>query len=128
MKTKVVVLFLLICCLACNNERETHAPNMETKPESEMAFDKTKWQLKDGKDYPYREKMLNDILYNDTIRGVNKNEILALLGQPSWERENKQYLYYMIKQKRLLSWPLHTRTMVIKLTKDNTIEWIKIHE
>jgi len=98
------------------------------KPDSEMVFDKAKWNAKNGADYPYRDKMVNDIVYNDTIRTLDKIEILDLLGEPSYYRNNKNFLYYTIKQKRLISWPLHTKSMVIKLSEDNTIEWIKIHE
>ena len=69
--------------------------------------------------------MLNDFVYNDTIRSVNKTEILNLLGEP--DRSTEGHLYYTIKQTRIGAWPLHTKSMVIKLSSD-TIEWIKIHE
>lgn len=92
----------------------------------EMKFDKTKWGLKEGQDYIYRNQMLDDIVYNDTIRLLNKDEIINLLGNP--DRTNEVYLYYLITQKRLGSWPLHTKTMVVKLSDDNSIDWIKIHE
>ena len=122
------MILILFCCIACTNDRVKYTEDMQTKPESALAFDKTKWQTKEGKDYPFREKMLNDLLYSDTIRTLNKTQILTLLGEPSWDRENKNFLYYMITQKRVFSWPLHTRTMVIKLRENDTIEWIKIHE
>lgn len=92
-----------------------------------MAFAKSKWTTREGKDYPYREKMVNDILYNDTIRTLKKDEILALLGEPTYDRKDTNYLYYMIDQKRLGPWPLHTTSMVIKFS-GNEVEWIKIHE
>jgi hypothetical protein len=128
MKMRVLIVFLFAFCLACKTDRQDYAENMEIKPESEMVFDKAKWKTKDGKDYPYRERMLNDVVYNDTIRTLNKDEILDLLGEPSYYRTNENFLYYMITQKRLVLWPLHTRTMVIKISADNTIDWIKIHE
>ena len=70
---------LLVCCLACNNNREDYTEDMNMKPESEMVFDKVKWWTKDGSDYPYRDKMLNEVVYNDTIRTLDKDEILDLL-------------------------------------------------
>ena len=70
--------------------------------------------------------MLDDILYSDLIRSLGKDEILELLGEP--DRSNDGYLYYTISQKRLVIWPLHTKTLVIKLTGDNNVDWIKIHE
>jgi len=128
MKIRVIIVLLFICCLACNNERKNYSEGISLKPDSEMKFDKAKWKMKDGKDFPYRNKMLNDIVYNDTVRSLNKDEILDLLGEPTYYRSNENFLYYTITQKRLFSWPLHTRSMVIKFSDHNSIEWIKIHE
>jgi hypothetical protein len=94
----------------------------------EMNFDKEKWQIKEGKDYPYRDAMLNDIVYTDKFRKLNKNEILEVLGEPTYYRDDKNYLHYIITQTRLLSWPLHTKVLVIKISEDSSVEWIKIHK
>lgn len=126
MKIKVLIVFLLVCCLACKTDKDENAKNEKKVPHGEMLFDKAKWETKDGADYPYREKMLNDIVYNDTVRTLNKDGILDMLGEP--DRINENHLYYMIAQKRLGYWPLHTKTLVIKFSEDNTIYWIKIHE
>ena len=128
MKIKVFTILIMICCLACNRGRENYSEDMKTKPLSEMAFDKAKWETKHGEGYPYRDKMLNDVVYNDTVRTLNRDEIIELLGEPSYYRDDKNFLYYTITQKRLGPWPLHTRSMVIKLSENNTIVWIKIHE
>ena len=128
MKTRIFAILLLVCCLACNKGRENYTEDMKRKPYSEMVFDKAKWQTKDAEDYPYRDKMLNDVVYNDTVRTLNRDEIIDLLGEPSYYRNSKNFLYYTITQTRLGPWPLHTRSMVIKLSENNTIDWIKIHE
>ncbi len=91
-----------------------------------MAFEKAHWLFKEDGDYIYRSQMVHDVLYNDTIRSLNKNQIIATLGKP--DRINEGHLYYMIAQKRLGVWPLHTRTLVIKLTNDQKVDWIKLHE
>jgi outer membrane protein assembly factor BamE (lipoprotein component of BamABCDE complex) len=128
MKIKIIsTLLFVVLCFACNPERENYSAEMVTKPESEMAFDIAKWTTQEGKDYPYRKKMVNDILYNDTIRNLQKDQILTLLGEPSFYRKDTNYLYYMINQKRLGPWPLHTTSLVIKFS-ENKVEWIKIHE
>ncbi len=90
-----------------------------------MVFDKAKWKTKEGEDYPYRESMLKDVVYNDTVRTLNREEVIDLLGEP--DRMNEGHLYYLISQKRIASWPLHKKFMVIKVSSD-TIEWIKVHE
>ncbi len=126
MKTGLILLILFPACFSCNTTREEDSENEGKTAELEMAFDKTKWEDKEGKDYPFRERMLNDILYSDTVRSQSKDGVLELLGKP--DRINENYLYYMIAQKRIGSWPLHTKTLVIKLTDNNTVEWIKIHD
>ena len=124
MRISVFTIILFFCCVSCNNDNKDN----KIDTESEITFDEAKWKLKDGEDYPYRDKMLNDIVYNDTVRSLNKDEILDLFGEPSYYRNNENFLYYRITENRLFSWILNTKTMVIKLSEDNKIDWIKIHE
>ncbi|KAA3599268.1 MAG: hypothetical protein DWQ06_10135 [Calditrichaeota bacterium] len=124
---KIFLLIFFVCFLSCSIE-ESYNENLDGNPKSEMVFDKAKWQIKEGNDYLYRDKMVNDIVYNYTIRTLDKNKILALLGEPSYYRENKNFLYYLITEKSLGPWTLHTKTMVIKLLENNSVDWIKIHE
>jgi hypothetical protein len=118
---KLYLIILITTCLACNSEKKEPI----NTDDFNIAFDKIKWQVKEGLDYPFRDQMLNDIVYNDSIRALDKPEIFELLGEPN--RINEGHLYYMVTQKRIGLLPLTTKTMVIKLTEDNKIEWIKIH-
>ena len=126
MHTRFLILFFLMGFVSCQNTGEQSNEKEETAVHEEMKFDEAKWKTKDDGDYPHRAKMLNDILYNDSIRALHKDEILDLLGEP--DRVNENYLYYTINKKSLGFWTLHARTMVIKFSGDDTIEWIKIHE
>ena len=126
MKKKVIVLFIIMFCISCKTDKKQNVDNQNMSQGSEMAFDKGKWETKDGKDYPFRDGMINDIVYNDTIRNLNKDQVLDLLGEPDYIRED--HLYYRITETRLGNWPLKTKTMVIKLEGGKAIEWIKIHE
>ncbi|MCB2195373.1 MAG: hypothetical protein KQH79_05915 [Bacteroidetes bacterium] len=128
MKIKLISLLVFIGIISCHNQKEKERQYAKNKCQNEIKFDQQKWQTKEGKDYPYRDRMVNDIVYNDTIRTLTRDEVLELLGQPSYYREDTNYLYYMIRQKRLFSWPLHTKTLVVKMKDENTIEWIRIHE
>lgn len=121
MKQYLLFLGVLFLCCGCRTDSE----QIPEPPLSPMTFDPVNWQMKDGRDYPYRASMLDDVVYNDTIRSLDETALLSLLGDP--DRRNEDYLYYLVSQKRLFTWPLHTRTMVVKLSAD-TIEWIKIHE
>jgi arylsulfatase A-like enzyme len=89
-------------------------------------FDTSRWRIQVGKDYPFRDQMLHDLVYNDTVRMLNEQEIIDLLGMP--DRRTDDHFYYTVTQKRIGSWPLHTKSMVIKFSNNRTIDWIKIHE
>ena len=123
-----VILFL---CFIVNNAVMANdtSKNKNATLSSESVFDKDKWLEHDGDYYPYRDEMLESILYSDLVRSLSKNEIIKLLGEPTYYRENKNYLYYLIKKKALLKiLTLHTKTLVVKLKEDKTVEWIKIHK
>ena len=105
--------------MSCRSDR----PNKNEK--EPMVFDKVKWTIKDDDDYVYRELMLDDVIYNDTIRELDKNQLIELLGEPDYERDT--HMYYRIKDVGIGSWSLKTKTMVIKLNPDSTVEWIKTH-
>ena len=122
-KIVLACLFLLTALMSCRQgiEKQTSSPGTE----AESVFDRTKWSTREGQDYPYRDKMLHDVVYNDTIRRLKQIEILELLGEP--DRIHEGFFYYNVTQKRLGKWPLHTKTMVVKFAGDS-IEWIKIHE
>ena len=60
------------------------------------------------------------------LRDLKRDEILELLGEPT--RVDTNYLFYRVSQKRLGLWPIHTKSMVIQLAEDSTVNWVKIHE
>lgn len=113
-----MIILLIMSAYACSSERSDTPSSME--------FEKEKWHIKEGKDYPYRYQMLNSLLYNDTIRSMDKDEILNLLGDPDYEREG--HFYYRVQETRLNSWKLHTRTLVIKIDDNDEVDWVKLHE
>ena len=108
------LIFLLSAC------------QMEQSSSSKRSFDQEKWAQKEGKDYPHRNAMVEEVLYNDTIRTLSQSAILDLLGEA--DRVQEDHHYYTIRQRRLGLWVLHTKTLVIKYTPSHSIEWIKLHE
>ena len=127
--SKLFITAILLSALFVNDALSTNTQSdNQSKPIIENVFDSKQWQIKQGKDYPHRDKMLNGILYTDKFRKLNKDELLIELGEPSYYRDDKNYLHYIITQTRLLSWPLHTKVLVIKLKDDETVEWIKLHK
>jgi hypothetical protein len=126
MNIRVFIVIVFIFSFACKTDEDKNTDSEKMKMPDEMVFDQEKWETKDGADYPFRDKMVNNLIYNDSVRTLDKEEIIDLLGDPN--RINENFIYYTIAQKRLGLWPLHTRTLVIKFSPDNTIDWMKIHE
>ncbi len=118
MHIKNFILLLLLACTACNNN--------EKESIKQEKFNKEKWSIKSGDNYPFRDDMLNNVLHNDSIRKLNRVEIIELLGRPDKDRDS--FLYYRVNEEKLGILTLHTKTMVIKFTGDSSIEWIKLHE
>ena len=109
---------LLFYCFACKNGAEIN----------EEHFDKTKWAIKEDNKYPYRDKMLKDLIDNYTLHGLTRDSILNLLGEPT--RTDSGYLFYTVSQRFVadIPVPLHTKSLVIKFTNEGRVEWRKIHE
>ena len=117
MQIRNLLLFFLLCFLACKNKQDNSA----------WKFDKVKWAVKKNNQYPYRDKMLKDLIDNYELHGLKKEEVLNMLGQPN--RTDNGYLFYTVDQEVFANiLPLHTKTLVIKLTRDSTVEWRKIHQ
>ena len=116
----VIQFFLLILLFASCNSKQSELP--ENTPE----FSSYLWQVVENGEYPYREHFVEYVLHNDSLRALNKQQIIHLLGNPT--KENNNYVYYRISDTHLWFWPLHTKTIVFKFNEDNSVDWIKIHE
>ncbi|MBT8236898.1 MAG: hypothetical protein KJO04_11940 [Bacteroidia bacterium] len=126
MKKFVLLLSLILVIMSCKSDQEDKKTSKLASQNTEIPFNKDKWVLKEGKDYVYREQMYEAVLYNDTIRSLNEVELIALLGDPDYNEEG--HLYYRISETRMMNWKVKTKTMVVKLVQDGSIEWIKVHE
>jgi hypothetical protein len=120
MKFIIFIIPFLSVIYSCTDNIKQSDTNI-----SQEKFDKIKWRTKDDNNYPYRENMLNDLVYNVKLKGLKQNEVLVLLGLP--DRIDSSYLFYRVAEKRIGFFPLSTKTLVIKLTKDSIVEWRKIH-
>ena len=114
MKTIFLIAWLTLVFIACKSKKES------------AMFDPEKWAETKDMNYPHRDKMLDDLIKKHLLHGIKRSEVLNLLGAPN--RTDSLYLFYTIAQERMGFLPLHTKTLVIKLTKDSVLEWRKIHE
>lgn len=118
MKMKNLLIFFLLCFISCKNKSEQ---------DQQEKFDKIKWATKEDRTYPYRNKMLHDLVYKQKLKGLRKEEVLDMLGQPN--RTDTNYFFYIVDQSFLgdMPVPMHTKSLVIKFLND-TVEWRKIKE
>ncbi|MCB0280198.1 MAG: hypothetical protein KDD94_11870 [Calditrichaeota bacterium] len=107
---------ILLISFACSDtkEKENEAEVTDKKPIEQIPFDAAKWQIKEKRKYPWRKQMTDELLYTDTLRLLNKEEILSLLGEP--DRMDKNYLFYIIDQGRIGYWVLSQQTLVVILS------------
>lgn len=124
MKNIILLTLVFISTISCKkNVDENNTDNPE--PQTAIAFDQKKWQIKDENDYPYRKDMFTDLIASDTIKKLNKAGIIDLLGDP--DKIDNNHFFYQISQERIGSWPIRTKTLVIKMENDEVVEWVKIH-
>lgn len=118
MKFIILLASFLPFLLSCNH-------NKQADKTGQLKFDKTKWRTMEADAYPYRDDMLEDLINNVKLKGLKYDSARVLLGEP--DRIDSGHLFYRIYQKRIGVFPLTTKTFVIKLATDSTVEWRKIH-
>ena len=113
MKTKILFILFLVCNSSCKSKSDQPQPER---------FDKVKWATMEGNTYPHRNNMLHDLVYVQQLKGLKYGEVITLLGRPN--RIDNGHLFYTIEKKYLGNTAaiLHTKTLVIKLGKDSTVE------
>jgi len=114
----IILVISLVSFTACNNKNDAEAGTY-TK------FDKTKWLTKEGEAYPYRDDMLQNLVDSVNLKNISYDSLINILGQP--DRINEGHLYYNISRKEMGAVTLGSKTFVIKLKADSTVEWRKIH-
>lgn len=108
---------LFTFCMSCHSADETVGSE---------AFDPERWKIKEGKTYLYRDGMLSEVMKGPRFRMMRKEKLTQSLGEP--DRADSNFLFYTIDQQFLGPFPLHTKTLVIKMYPDSTVQWMKIHQ
>ncbi len=123
-KTSITIAVVLIVIIASIFAWAVYTPAVKTGKTEQ--FNEVKWKIKDGENYPYRNGMLKDLIDNQKLKGLSKEELIAQLGEP--DRIDNGHLFYLIAQRRVGFFPVGTKTLVVKLTDDGIVEWRKIHQ
>ncbi len=111
-----LIILLLFCSLGCK----------KTDSSTELVFDKTRWNTKNGEDFLYRDRMLDDLIDHHKLKGMNRAQVLDFLGDPT--KIDTNYLFYRINEKRIKFLTLHTKTLVIEFAKDSLVNRVLIHQ
>lgn len=117
MRFKISFLILMTCCISCHRSDE--------KPGAEK-FNAERWSAKEGRTYLHRDAMVTEIMSDRRFRLMKHGQLMDQLGEP--DRADNNYLFYTVDQQFLGPLPLHTKTLVIKMYPDSTVEWMKIHK
>ena len=108
----------LLIFLSCKDNKEENP---------KKTFDKELWKAKDTDgNYSFRDEMLDNLVYKVKLKGLTKQEVITMLGEP--DRTNEDYLYYEVLSKEVGAIPFSKKFLVIKLDKNDTVEWRKIKD
>jgi hypothetical protein len=113
MQTKKLLLLLFLFCSACESNDEA--------AKTDIKFDRSKWDTKDGATYTYRKQMINDLIKNYKWPGVKKDSVVKLLGQPN-EIEEDTFMIYDYHQNPLGLFEFSGKSLVFELSPDNTVK------
>ncbi len=114
----IAVLFaILLTAAACNRQQK---------------FSREMWSYADGLDYPSRAGILDDLLANHKLKGLNHYQLQQLLGTPqAKDTVNFKYSYqiedsgtnYNPKKK-----PIYIKNLVIYFSKDSIVTKTEVFE
>lgn len=112
---KLMIIGLALLGFSCRRE----ASDVQIK------FDKTKWETRGETGYQHRESMLSDLMDDDELKGLTREQLLDKLGEPT--RAQDDYVYYRILEAKLGIATLHTKTLVLHL-ENGLVDKVMIHE
>jgi len=112
------VLFLIICVLLIAYKNESK-------------FDKVGWTVKgDLNSYPNRDRMLNDLIKNQKLKGLTYRQLIINIGEP--EKNvigDKNLIYYdIVTDYGLDIDPVYIKTLEFKFDRDSIITDYRINE
>ena len=88
-------------------------------------FTREMWSYTDGLTYPSRKTILDDLLANQKIVGLNHYQVIQLLGSPQY-RDTTNFKYsYQIEdtgaEYNPKNNPIYTKSLVLTFSKDSIV-------
>ena len=93
----------------------------------EIPFEKEKWLIKEDFEYPYREKMITDLLDKHNLKGFSYQQIVDLLGEP--DKTMPSTVTYPIRQDYGTDIdPIYSKYLEFRLDQDSVVIDFKLKE
>jgi hypothetical protein len=120
MRAKILLTLLILMTLfSCRRDAEIESLQ-------KMEFNTKQWVEGTDGVYPYREKMVDDLLKRYDWEGMPRAEVEALLGKPG-SGDSLNYVY-MMYQKKVSFFRLHTHALVVKFREDGVVKKVVIYK
>lgn len=98
----------------------------------QQKFTRELWSYGDGLDYPSRKGILDDLLANHKIKGLNHYQVIQLLGSPQY-RDTANFKYsYQIEDTGInynpKKNPVYIKNLVLYFSKDSIVTKTEVLE
>jgi len=115
--TLTLTALVLISITSCNRQRK---------------FTREMWSYGDGLEYPSRKMILDDLLANHKIKGLNHYQVIQLLGSPQ-NRDTASFKYsYQIEDTGLQynpkKKPVYIKNLVLYFSNDSIVTKTEVFE
>jgi outer membrane protein assembly factor BamE (lipoprotein component of BamABCDE complex) len=108
---------VFICITSCNRQQK---------------FTREKWSYGDGLEYPSRKAILDDLLANHKIKGLNHYQVIQLLGSPQYKDTANFKYSYQIEDTGFKYNPkkdsVYIKNLVLYFSKDSIVTKTEIFE
>jgi hypothetical protein len=109
----IIILFSLLIVVSTSCSRE-------------IKFDRDKWNYGDGLTFPNRDRMLNDLLQNQKLKGLKYQQVISLLHRP--QGADSTMMYYEIVRQIELGSKKPNKNLILYLGKDSVVTGTKVVE
>jgi len=92
-------------------------------------FTRANWDYGDGLDFPLRNEILDDLLQNHHIKGLNYRQVIDSLGSPQ-RRDSLKFTYQILDNSYEFGRkaPVHKKSLIVYFSKDSIAVRAEVYE